>query len=405
MLVRKSHTKNLADAFLEKRMGESGLLLKNSFIKSATFEGMYDYGIPNQNLIDHHVNIAKGKVALTTVSYGAVSEAAKTFADQMHIHPGSLKPLKKLARKVHEAGGKVSIQLTHCGYFSKNKSAKQLLAPSRLFNAYGALSGLMFSTAMNQKDMEQVANDFAQAAVSLKSIGFDAVEIHMGHGYLLSQFLSPMTNKRKDLYGGTIENRSRFPLEVFKKVFASVGPDFPILVKLNLSDGIKGGFSIEDCIYVSKLLEKNGCNAIILSGGFTSKTPFYMMRGKIPLKGLIKNGKSFAEKLTLSLFGPLIVKQYDYASHFFLTQAKKVRAEVDMQLVYLGGADSKDAFEKILNAGFDFIALARPLIHDPAFLIKLESGLIQRSLCNHCNECIVQMERGGISCVLETSVL
>lgn len=405
MPLKKTHNKTLADAFLEKRLGGSGLVLKNSFIKSATFEGMYDQGIPNQNLIGHHSNIAMGNIALTTVSYGAVSKDARTFAEQMYIHPGSLKPLKKLADKVHEAGGKVSIQLTHCGYFSKNKSAKQLLAPSRLFNAYGALSGLLFSKAMNHNDMEQVACDFAQAAVSLKSIGFDALEIHMGHGYLLSQFLNPKTNKRKDPYGGSIENRSRFPLEVLKKVVAAVGHDFPILVKLNLSDGIKGGFSIEDCIYVSKLLEKNGCTAIILSGGFTSKTPFYMMRGKIPLKGMIKNGNSLAEKITLSLFGPLIIKKYDYTSHFFLPQARQVRQAVGIDLVYLGGADSRDAIEKILNEGFDFIALARPLIHDPAFLKKLESGLIQRSLCNHCNECIVQMERGGISCVLDTSAV
>lgn len=405
MPARRTHTKTLADAFLEKRMGKAGLFLKNSFIKAATFEGMYDEGIPNQNLFDHHSKIALGNVALTTVSYGAVSKEARTFSEQMYIHPGSLKPLKELAEKVHGAGGKVSMQLTHCGYFSKNKSAGKLLAPSRLFNAYGALSGLIFSRAMDQKDMAEVANDFAQAALSLKSIGFDALEIHMGHGYLLSQFLNPKTNRRKDRYGGTIENRSRFPLEVLKKVVASVGPDFPILVKLNLSDGLKGGFSIEDCIYVSKLLEKNGCTAIVLSGGFTSKTPFYMMRGKIPLKGMIKNGKSLAEKITLGLFGPLIIKKYDYASHFFLPLARRVREAVDMDLVYLGGADSKDAIEKILNAGFDFIALARPLIHDPDFLIKLESGLIQRSLCNHCNECIVQMERGGVSCVLKTAAV
>ena len=130
-----------------------------------------------------------------------------------------------------------------------------------------------------------------------------------------------------------------------------------------------------------------------------------MMRGKVPLKGMIKNGNSLAEKITLGLFGPLIIKKYDYASHFFLPQAKQVRRAVDIDLVYLGGADSKDAMEKILNSGFDFIALARPLIHDPAFLKKLESGLIEKSLCNHCNECIVEMDRGGISCVLESSAV
>ena len=400
MTLGAKNTKTLADAYLEKRIGHSSLVLKNSFIKSAAFEGMNDDGIPNQKLIDHHVELAKGDVGLTTVSYGAVSAEARTFSDQMFINDHSLKPLKELAEKVHLAGGKVSMQLTHCGYFSKNKKIKKLLAPSKLFNAYGSLSGLMFSEPMTKKDMEKVADDFAKSASRLKSIGFDAVEIHMGHGYLLSQFLSPLTNKRKDAYGGNIENRSRFPLEVLKEVFAALGTDFPVLVKLNLSDGLKGGFSIEDCIYVSKKLEQMGCAAIVLSGGFTSKTPFYLMRGEVPLKGMIKNGTSIAEKITMALFGPLIVKKYSYSSNFFLAQAIMVRQQVNLDLVYLGGADSKKGMEEILMAGFNFIALARPLIHDPYFIKKLGAGDIEKSLCNRCNECIVEMDRNGVKCVL-----
>jgi 2,4-dienoyl-CoA reductase-like NADH-dependent reductase (Old Yellow Enzyme family) len=246
-------------AFVEKKLGNT--ILKNCFIKTATFEGMYDEGIPNQKLIDHHVELAKGGVALTTVSYGAVSPDGRTFANQMYLHEGTLNKLKILAEKVHEASGKVSIQLTHCGYFSKNKEVKRPLAPSRVFNEYGFMSGIVFSRAMNQDDLENVSNDFARAAFNLKEIGFDAVEIHMGHGYLLSQFLSPWTNKRKDNYGGSIENRARFPLEVFQYVRKRVGDDFPILVKLNLSDGFKNGFSLEDCKYVSKALEIHGCTA------------------------------------------------------------------------------------------------------------------------------------------------
>ena len=158
----------------------------------------------------------------------------------------------------------------------------------------------------------------------------------MGHGYLLSQFLSPWTNKRKDDYGGSIANRARFPLEVLKNVRESVGEDFPVIVKLNLSDGFKNGFSLEDCKYVSAKLEKSGCTAIILSGGFTSKTPFYLMRGDVPLKGMIKNGTSIAEKITMALFGPLIIKKYDFEANFFLNQAKEIRKAVKMTLIYLG---------------------------------------------------------------------
>ena len=393
----------IIDAFAAKNIGSSGLRLKNSFIKSATFEGMYSDGIPNQQLIDHHVALAKGGVGMTTVSYGAVSADARTFDNQMYVNDESLKALKVLAQKVHEAGSKVSIQLTHCGYFSKNKKATKILAPSKLFNAYGALSGLAYSQAMTEIDMEHVIDDFVKAAINLKSIGFDAVEIHMGHGYLLSQFLSPLTNKRNDAYGGDIINRSRFPLRLVAQVISAVGPDFPVLVKLNLHDGFKKGFSLNDCINVSKDLEKIGCSAIVLSGGFTSKTPFYLMRGKVPLKGMIKNASSLAEKLTMALFGPLIIKAYPFKANFFLAQAIKVRQAVGLDLVYLGGVDSKQGIENILSAGFNFIALARPLIHDPAFLNKINQGLIEKSLCNRCNECIVEMDREGIKCVLDSA--
>ena len=391
---------HLKRAFSSKRLGQSELFLKNNFIRSAAYEGMHHQGIPTRKLIDHHVDMAKGGVGLTTVSYGAVSADARTFNTQMYINDRSLKELKVLADEVHGAGGKVSMQLTHCGYFSKNKEISKPLAPSRIFNEYGFLSGIIFSRAMTKIQMDQVSADFTRAALQLKKIGFDAVEIHMGHGYLLSQFLSPRTNRRKDAYGGSVENRARFPLEVFEKVIDSVGKEFPVLVKLNLSDGVRGGFSLEDCKYVSEKLERKGCSALVLSGGFTSKSPFYLMRGKVPLGGMIRNGGSLAEKITMAIFGPIIIKRYKFIPNFFLAQAIEIRKAVHMPLVYLGGVDSKEGISQILDAGFDFIALARPLIHDPDFLLKLQSGEIDKTECNRCNKCVVEMDRGGVKCVL-----
>ena len=390
----------LEQAYLPSKLGHSDLLLKNMFIRSAAYEGMLDCGLPTRELIDHHAAMARGSVALTTVSYGAVSAEARTFNTQMYIHEQSLAKLKVLAAEVHAAGGKVSMQLTHCGYFSKNRDHKHPLAPSRVFNAYGFLSGIMFSREMNRKDMEQTARDFAHAALRLKEIGFDAVEIHMGHGYLLSQFLSPRTNRRKDAYGGSIENRSRFPMEVLEAVIKKVGKSFPVLVKLNLNDGFRGGFSLEDCKYVSRALEERGCTALVLSGGFTSITPFYLMRGSVPLGGMIRNGSSLMEKLTMALLGPFIIKRYRFTPNFFLQQAREIRKHVRMPLVYLGGVESRQGIEEIMDSGFDFIAMARALIHDPDFLIKLRSNLIEKSECNRCNKCVVEMDRGGVKCVL-----
>lgn len=390
----------LEQAYLERKLGHSDLILKNMFIRSAAYEGMLDHGLPRRDLIDHHVAMARGSVALTTVSYGAVSAAGRTFNTQMFINEQSLARLKVLADAVHAEAGKVSMQLTHCGYFSKNRDNKHPLAPSRVLNAYGFLSGIMFSREMNRTDMEQTTMDFAQAALQLKNIGFDAVEIHMGHGYLLSQFLSPRTNRRKDAYGGSIENRSRFPLEVVEAVINKVGKSFPVLVKLNLNDGFHGGFSLEDCKYLARELEAKGCAALVLSGGFTSITPFYMMRGSVPLGGMIRNGSSFMEKVSMALVGPFIIKAYKYRSNFFLQQAKEIREMVRMPLVYLGGVDSRQGIEEIMDYGFDFIAMARALIHDPDFLIKLRSGLVDKSECNRCNKCVVEMDRGGVKCVI-----
>jgi len=387
-------------AHQDKVLGATGIRLKNSFIKAATYEGMYNDGLPTQALTDHHVAMAKGGVALTTLSYGAVSPEGRTFPHQMYIHDRSLEKLKSLAKEVHRSGGKVSLQLTHCGYFSKNKAVKNPLAPSRIFNEYGAMSGIMFSREMTRDDMVAVSEDFANATLRLKEIGFDAVEIHMGHGYLLSQFLSPKTNKRKDEYGGSIENRSRFPLEVIKNVIETVGKGFPVLVKLNLNDGFRNGFSLEDCKYVSRELEKIGCSAIVLSGGFTSKTPFYLMPGNVPLWGMIQNGTTLAEKITMALFGPIIIKRYRFRENFFLDQAREIRKSVKMPLVYLGGVDSRKGIEEILDAGFEFIAIARALIHDPEFLTKLKDGQIEKSECNRCNQCVVEMDRDGVRCVL-----
>ncbi len=386
-------------AFQQKKLG--GITLENSFIKTATYEGMYDNGLPNQKLTDHHVAMAKGRVGLTTVSYGAVSSEGRTFKNQMYINSRSLEKLQLLAAEVHKAGGKVSIQLTHCGYFSNNKEVKRPLAPSRIFNAYGFLSGLAFSKAMSISEMDKTANDFAIASLKLKEIGFDAVEIHMGHGYLLSQFLSPWSNRRKDDYGGSIENRVKFPVQVLRKVREKVGSEFPVLVKLNLSDGFKGGFSLNDCRYTAKVLQNHGCDGIVLSGGFTSKTPFFMMRGDVPLKGMIRNGDSVTEQATMAVFGPLLVKKYAFEPNFFLDQAIEIRKAVKIPLVYLGGVDSKQGIIEILNAGFDFIAIGRPLIHDPNFLLKIQSGEIEKTGCTRCNECVVEMDREGIKCVLE----
>jgi 2,4-dienoyl-CoA reductase-like NADH-dependent reductase (Old Yellow Enzyme family) len=338
---------------------------------------------------------------MTTISYGAVSNVGRTHSHQMVVNEKSRPHLEKLASAVKSEGAAISIQLTHCGFFSSNTTIKgqRPLAPSKTLNLYGLLQGLGFSKAMSITDLVETGNDFAKAASISKESGFDAVEIHMGHGYLLSQFISPFTNKRKDSYGGDLENRMRFPLEVISKVREKVGPDFPILCKINLSDGFKGGLEISEAISVARYLEKAGVNALVLSGGFTSKTPFFLMRGDIPVKDMIEVEKDKIQKWALRLFGGFIIKKYEFSENFFLPLARKIRTNVKIPLVYLGGVSSTDGVSKIMTAGFDLMAIGRALIHNPDFILKVREEN-HTSPCDHCNKCVAEMDREGIRCVL-----
>jgi len=378
------------------------LILNNRFIKTATYEGMCDNGNPTQQLIDFHERTVKGGIAMTTVAYGAVNPDGRTHEHQMYLHDGIAEQLTSLTDAVHKAGGKASIQLTHCGFFSSNKnlSTSKPLGPSRVLNAYGIMSGNAFSRAMTIKEINQTTADFAKAADYSKKVGFDAVEVHMGHGYLLSQFLSPGINKRKDNYGGSLENRLRFPLGIISEIRKSMGEEFPILIKMNLSDNFKGGLTIEESVKIAKALEQAGVDALILSGGITSKTPFYLMRVGIPIWSMAKAEKNWLQKIAIATFGRFIIRRYEFNENFFMPLALKVREAVKMPLVFVGGVISKDGIEQIMKEKFEMIALGRALIHDPEFILKIKDGSIQKSECNQCNICVAEMDRGGVRCVL-----
>ncbi len=253
---------------------------------------------------------------------------------------------------------------------------------------------------MSEEEIIQTAEDFARSAMMARTAGFDAVEIHMGHGYLISQFLSPGINTRQDHFGGALKNRLRFPLLVLEKVRDSVGQDFPILCKLNLEDGFSGGLTIQESKEVARALENGGADALVLSGGYTSKTPFYLMRGEIPLKQMIMAEKNILQKIGMAVFGRIIIKKYPFEENFFLPLALKVRETVNLPIIYLGGVLSGEGIFHILNKGFDLIALGRALIHDPDFIKKLESDPDHISGCNQCNQCVAEMDRSGVKCVI-----
>lgn len=379
-----------------------GLTLRNRFIKTATFEGMSSDGVPDDRLFDLHASMAENEVALTTVAYGSVNEDGLTHEDQMVIDDTAVPHLERLADAVHEKSGKICIQLTHCGYFTRSTryKSKKPLSPSRTLNKYGIMKGRPYSKAMSKADIAQTIADFASAALVSKKCGFDAVEVHMGHGYLLSQFLSPAINKRTDDYGGSLENRMRISLGIIEAIRAAVGDEFPILCKINLEDDFKHGFTIGDSIKAVQMLNVHGVDAVMLSGGFTSLTPFYLMRGEIPLKEMVESEKNYLQKFALRFFGRSIIKKYDFKENFFFDQALQVRKTTKMPLIYVGGIISAEGVDQVMDAGFDMIAMGRALIAEPDFIKKIKENPEHRSPCDQCNICVGYIDKKGIECVL-----
>ena len=379
----------------------AGLNLRNRVIKSATFEGHTPNGELSDGLIKFHRDIAAGGTALSTVAYCGVSDDSLTFPDQMHMHD-ELKPrLKLLADGVHQHGGAISGQLAHCGGFTKHRTKESVfpLGPSWRINSYGLFSGIPFGAAMNEKQMTNIVNQYAQSASLLKESGFDAVEIHMGHGYLLSQFLTPSINKRSDKYGGSITNRMRFPLRILEAIRKEVGHDFPLLAKLNLSDGFKAGLQLPDSIEAAKMLQSSGLDNIVMSGGFTAQTPMYLFRGKSPLKGMIAAETNPLMRMSLKMVGKKLFREYKFEELYFLEKALKMRDAVDMPLTYLGGVSSGAAIDKAISSGFDFVAMARALVEDPQFVNRLGQTDALVSDCTHCNGCVATMTHpNGVHC-------
>ncbi len=401
-----SGSESVSDELISKLLSPvrlAGLTARNRVIRAGAFEGLCPGGIPTDRLVEYHRQLAAGGVGITTLAYCAVSNNGRTFEDQMYMHEEILPGLRKITAAVHAEGGAVAAQMGHCGYFSKNAelTIPRPLGPTGRFNELGVMRGIPFSGSMTKMDIGQTLREFAEAAALLKRAGFDALEIHMGHGYLLSQFLSPLANKRKDEYGGSLHNRLRMPVAVLHAVREAVGEDFPIWAKINLSDGVAGGIEVEDAVQVAQCLESEGIDALQMSGGFTSLSPMYLLRGERPLQHMIGVEKNDFQKVALRLFGSYIIKEYPFEELFFLEQAKVVRDAVQLPLIYLGGVSSAENMRTVMAEGFDFVAMARALIRDPEMIRRIEKGeCAYQTDCNYCNKCIATLDTpSGTRCV------
>lgn len=377
-------------------LGLDDLTVGNRLFRAGCYEGLSRGGRVTEKLVDHHVELARGGIGMTTVGYCAVSCNGRAFADELLMSEETLPGLGRLTDSVHESGAAASIQLVHCGFFADPKviGGRPLGASKKLCTYRMAVC-----REMSEEDIENVTEDFALAAEKAREAGFDAVEIHAGHGYLLSQFMSPWTNRRRDRFGGSLENRVRFPTEVVRRVRARVGEGFPVLVKMNQFDGFPGGLEIGEAREMARAFSAAGASALIPSCGFTARTPFAMLRGRVPTREMAEHQSDPLMRFALRLFSGLLVKHYRYEPLFLLEGARAVKDAVDIPVIYVGGILSAEHICRIIGEGFAAVQIGRATIRDPALPERLRRGEITESDCDICNRCVAAMDGGGVYCV------
>ena len=391
--------KDLKDSklFTPYRMGP--VTLRNRTIRSAAFESMgKDFG-PTQKLKDYHVSVARGGIGMTTLAYASVNRSGVSFNSQLWLRPEIVPALRDITDAIHAEGAAVGIQIGHCGNMTHWSTAGCFpVSASNGFNLYSPT----FHRRLRRDEIAEMARDFGRAVETAHEAGFDSVEVHAGHGYLISQFLSPYTNHRRDEFGGSLANRMRFMDMCLEEVMeAAARCRMAVLVKHNMEDGFRGGIEVPESIEIAKRIESFGVDGIVLSSGFVSRAPMAVMRGRIPTKtmGYYMPWTMWPQKIVVSLFGQWMIKQYDFEECFFLENARRFRRELKCPLVYVGGLVSRRGIERVLDEGFEMVQMARALVNDPAFVNRLREGDIDtRSGCDHKDYCIARMYSIDMQC-------
>jgi 2,4-dienoyl-CoA reductase-like NADH-dependent reductase (Old Yellow Enzyme family) len=349
--------------------------LTNRFVRSATWEGMAkEDGSCSRKLTDLMVRLAEGGVGLIITSHAYVSRKGQARLSQLGIYSDELVPgLAATAEAVHNAGGRIAVQLAHAGcHADPNLIGRMPLGPSGTKG-----DGMPNCLEMTGDDFRTVAEDFGRAASRAREAGFDGVQIHAAHGYLLSEFLSPFYNRRNDRYGGSVENRARLLLEVAHNVRDKVGDRFPVMVKMNSEDFVTGGLTMEDMLEVASILESAGIDAIELSGG------------------TMYSGNYIA-------FRPGRIDTED-KEVYYLEAARKFKERVGVPLMLVGGIRSYAVAERIVREGIaDYVSLSRPLIREPGLVNRWRSGDTGKAKCLSDNLCYEPAKAGeGLYCVVE----
>ena len=353
----------------------NGMDLPNRFVRSATWEGMAaEDGSVTPKLIETMVALAKGGVGLIISGHSYVRPEGQGGPWQLGIYKDELiHGLRKMTTAVHACGGKIVMQLAHAGYFASGQLTGQPLLVVSDFDGMTTESPRKEITA---QDIREIISAFANAAQRAKSAGFDGVQIHSAHGYLLSQFLSPSFNKRRDEYGGSIHNRARIHLEVCHAVREAVGKDYPVLIKMNCRDFVENGLDLEESLQVARLLADAGFDAIELSGGTFNSGRLSPCRSKIDSQD---------------------------REAYFREEASVFKREVDIPLILVGGMRSIEVAEQLMEDKVaDYISMSRPLIREPGLINRWKAEDLRKAQCKSDNLCFGPgLEGKGIYCVVK----
>jgi 2,4-dienoyl-CoA reductase-like NADH-dependent reductase (Old Yellow Enzyme family) len=378
------------DVFDPARLGP--LTLRNRIIKAATFEGRTPRALVTEDLIEFHRTVAAGGVAMTTVAYCAVSPGGRTDGKQLWMRPEAVPGLRRLADAVHAEGAAVSAQIGHAGPVANARSNRaSALSPVRFFNPIG----MRFARRASRSDIDEVIAAHAAAARCAIDAGFDAVEIHLGHNYLASSFLSPLVNRRTDDFGGSLANRAKLARGIVAAVRREVDrdstPAIAVTAKLNMTDGVRGGITVEESLQTARwLADDGGLDALELTAGSSLLNPMFLFRGDAPLQEF---AAAFPPPLSwgLRMTGRRFLREYPYREGYLMTDAARFRSELDLPLILLGGVTNRDTMDRAMAAGFDFVAMGRALLAEPDLVNRIRAdGQARRvrSLCTHCNKCM-----------------
>jgi 2,4-dienoyl-CoA reductase-like NADH-dependent reductase (Old Yellow Enzyme family) len=355
--------------------------LRNRIIKSATFEGRSPHRVVTPALIDFHRTMAAGGVGLSTVAYCAVSVDGSTDGHQIVLTEDALEGLRGLTDAIHDNGAAASAQLGHAGPVA-NIRGVPAVAPSAVLTPW-----LRRTRALSEDGIARVIDDFGRGARIAIRAGFDAIEVHMGHNYLLSAFLSPRLNARRDRWGGDLENRARLPRQVARAV-REAAPSAAIIAKLNISDGVPGGLDIEESLAVAAMLADDGTiDALELTVGSSLANPMYLFRGDVPLREFRATLPPLM-RVGFAVAGRLLFKEYPIEEAFLRPLARRYLAATSLPVILLGGINRLDTIRAALDEGFSFVALGRALLREPDLVERMRTGAAAAGTCIHCNRCM-----------------